>query len=211
MCWNAQTSIITFILGTILNIYTYNHFQSKPIKLICIIWQWILSMQLAEFIIWNSLETNNDKQNKIGTKLALILNILQPVVVYIVLICFSSSNISNYKKIIASIIILLYISYMLLKFNSVPEYTKLNPSEKCINMNLKWWNDIPISGIIYCFTLFTLILLLLPLKLGIITSLYIFIALFISQKFYSCGQPSIWCWLVVPMPIIIALINKHLL
>jgi hypothetical protein len=209
MCWNAETSIITFIVGTILNIYTYNNYHNN-IKIVCIIWQWILCMQLSEFFIWTALSNNNKLQNKIGTKMALFLNILQPVFVFIVCMCFSCNKISSIKKILASIVILFYMSYMLLKFNEVPEYTKLNPSSGCSNLDLKWWHDMPGSGLIYCFTLFTIILLLFsPFKLAAVTVLYIFIALIISKKFYSCGQPSIWCWLVVPMPLIIALIQKY--
>lgn len=210
MCWDANTSILTFILGTILNVYTFSYFPSKNIKLLCIVWQWILCMQIAEFFIWNAINSNNDNQNKLGTKMALILNILQPVIIYVVCMCFSNDKLSITKKILSSILIIFYMSYMLLKFNENPEYKKLNPSEKCINLNLKWWKDIPSSGLIYCITLFSLILLLFsPFKLAIITVLYIFIALLISKKFYNCGQPSIWCWLVVPMPIIVALIEKY--
>jgi hypothetical protein len=211
MCWNAKTSLITFIVGTILNIYTYFHFNSQNIKIVCIIWQWILCMQLAEFLIWTGLDNNNKPLNRTGTKMALYLNILQPVIVFIVAICFSGNKISTNKKILASILVVFYISFMLIKFNEVPEYTHLQPSKNCSHLNLQWWQDIPGSGMIYCVTLFALILLLFsPLKLAIFTAAYIFISLFISQKFYSCGQPSIWCWLVVPMPLIVALVEKHI-
>jgi hypothetical protein len=209
MCWDAKTSLITFIIGTILNIYTYNNYNSQNIKNICIIWQWILCMQLAEFFIWNGLDNNNKCQNKFGTKLGLILNILQPLIVFIVPICFSDNTISTNNKILASILIIAYISFMLLKFNEVPEYTEITPSKKCCHLNLKWWDDITNSGLIYCITLFALIFLLLsPLKLAIFTASYIFIALIISLLFYSCGQPSMWCWFVVPMPLIVALFNE---
>ncbi len=210
MCWDAKTSLLTFILGTIVNIYTYNHFTSENIKMICIVWQWIICMQLAEFFIWSGLDCNNPNQNKTGTKMALFLNILQPLIVYIVIMCFSSNKISTFNKIVASVLIIVYMSFMLVKFNEVPEYTQLEPSKECCNLNLKWWQDIPYSGLIYCFTLFSIILLLFsPFKLAMFISAYIFIALIISMKFYSCGQPSIWCWLVVPLPIIVALFEKN--
>jgi hypothetical protein len=211
MCWDAKTSIITFIVGTILNIYVYTHFNTKNIKIVCIIWQWILLMQLAEFFIWRGLDTKNSAENRMGTKMALVLNILQPVIVYIVCICFLGNKISLTNKIVASIVIICYISFMLLKFNEVPEYSQLNPSEKCSHINLKWWQDIRLASLVYTFTLFAIIFLLFsPLKLAIFVSAYILIALFISQKFYSCGQPSIWCWLVVPLPLIVALFEKNM-
>jgi hypothetical protein len=176
-----------------------------------IVWQWVLSMQLAEFFIWKGIDDNDKKINKFGTKLALFLNILQPVVLFIVPLILLDKNISLKNKIIASCIIISYISFMLINFNQVPEYTELNPSQACSNMNLKWWEDIQYAGIIYCITLFSIIFLFVkPFQLASLISAYIFIALILSMIFYSCGQPSIWCWLVVPMPLLIASLTKQM-
>ena len=115
-------------------------------------------------------------------------------------------------KIIASIVVLFYVSFMLINLNKQTEYKSLKPSSNCKHMSLQWWSDIKNSGIIYCITLITIILLLLrPFSISIFMSFYLLITLVISSMFYSCGQASMWCWLVVPFPIILGIFYKHFL
>jgi hypothetical protein len=205
MCWNKETSLISFILGTVINVGVLLYMKKEEITIICIIWQFILLMQLAEYFIW--LDPNCGKTNEKGTKAALILNLLQPIFVFMVLI--NKFTGSSLMKIASSIIIFIYISYMMLKLNEYQNYTCVTKVDKCSHLNFQWWNDFSGGGMIYLITLISIIFLLYrPLKPAIFVSSYILLMLLISQKFYSCGQPSTWCWLVVPMPLFLLIFYK---
>ena len=205
MCWNKETSIISFILGTIINLAVLLYFKTEVITAFCIIWEFILLMQLAEYYIW--IDQTCGKTNKKATKAALILNLMQPVVVFLVLIGKFQGSVL--LKNVATIIIFTYICFMLLKLNENSEYECIKPSTECRHLNFQWWNDFKQAGFIYVITLLSIILLLYrPTKIAIFISSYIFIMLLLSQKFYSCGSPSMWCWLVVPMPLFVGIVYK---
>lgn len=208
MCWNKETSLSSFIIGSIINFCLIIYFinKSEPFMYALFIsWQWILMMQLAEYFIW--LDQENGKINKYATKAAMVFNITQPIFIFLVIICFLNIPITN--KILACIIILFYIIYMLIKFNEDDEYININRNENCSHLNLKWWED-KYSGIIYCITLaLIMILLYRPTKIMLFILFFIFIALIISQKFYGCGGPSMWCWFVVPFPIFATLFYNY--
>ena len=206
MCWNKEVSLSSFIVGTIINIAVLLYFKKEiTVVSFCIIWQFVLLMQLSEYFIW--LDQKCGKTNKMGTKAALIFNLMQPVFTFLVLI--NAFVGSQFAKTVSTIIIFLYLCYMMLKLNENSEYTCTKPSEKCSHMNLKWWNDFKGSGLIYLLTLISVILLLFkPFNTAVFISIYIIIMLVISEKFYSCGQPSTWCWLVVPLPLFLGIFYK---
>jgi hypothetical protein len=212
MCWSKNASLASFILGTIVNIIVFFIFPNKTIRTICIFWQWVLMMQISEYFIWKDQECG--KENKLGTKMALFFNIMQPIVLFIVFIVGEDkkSQINNLAKIVASVIIISYMSFMIINLNKQSEYSCTKPSKKCSHLNLKWWNDIKYSGIFYCIVISLLILLLVrPLNISITMLIYIIGTLIISALVYSCGVASMWCFFVVPFPLIIALINKFIL
>jgi hypothetical protein len=211
MCWNANASLISFIVGTLINISVMLYFKNTIVVPICILWQWVLMMQISEYFIWKGQDKIKEKGSlTLGSRSSLIFNVTQPLVVFL---CFIlNSKVKMSFKITASIVILFYVSFMLINLNKQKEYKSLKPSTNCKHMSLQWWNDIKNSGIIYCITLITIIFLLLrPFNLSIFMSSYLIITLVISSMFYSCGQASMWCWLVVPFPIILGIFYKQFL
>lgn len=206
MCWNKETSIISFIIGTLINICVMLYFKNTLFYAFGIVWQWVLMMQLSEYLIW--IDQEGKSTNNIGTKSALLFNLTQPIIVFLVLMCITTVPLSF--KILSSIILLFYISFMFLHLNKVSEYEKITPTQNCSHLNLKWWNDIKFSGILYCITLFIIVFLLLrPVNLAIFTLIFIFVTLFISSFIYGCGAPSMWCWFVVPFPLLLGIYYKY--
>ena len=127
-------------------------------------------MQISEYFIWKGQDHKEHKSATLGTKASLIFNIKQPLVVFLCLIL--NSKVKMTFKIIASIVILFYVSFMLINLNKQKEYKSLKPSSNCKHMSLQWWSDIKDSGIIYCITLITIILLLLrPFSISIFMSI----------------------------------------
>ena len=39
MCWNANASLVSFIVGTLINISVMLYFKNTSVAAICIIWQ----------------------------------------------------------------------------------------------------------------------------------------------------------------------------
>lgn len=211
MCWNAPASLASFIVGTIINISVLLYFKAPIITSICIIWQWILMMQISEYFVWKGKDKGQDNlQLTLGTKAALVFNITQPLVVFLCLMMISKVKMSF--KIVASVVILFYVSFMLLNLNNQKEYNALSPTPKCKHISLQWWEDIKNSGLIYILALMAIFLLLLrPYNVCLFITSYLIITLVISSVFYSCGYGSMWCWLVVPFPIFLGIFYKQCL
>jgi hypothetical protein len=163
-------------------------------------------MQLCEAFIWH--DQNCGEINKFATKGAFIFNITQPIVVF--LVCINMFTIDPEIKYLASFIILMYICYMLYSSNKNNEYICTKNSNTCFHLELPWWNNI-ISSVFYIGTLISISLLIFkPLNTAIAIVMFLLFTLFLSSVFYSCGAPSMWCWLVVPFPIIIGFIDSGL-
>jgi hypothetical protein len=208
MCVNATTSLAAFICGIFTIIAMIIIIPSPTIIAIGLIWLWVLFMQLSEYLIW--IDQKCGKVNNLGTNMALIFNLTQPIFAYLVLINIST-NIPVVYKYSATSVILLYICTILYQMNNNSKFTCIKPSDKCIGLNLDWWNKFKNSGFIYLITLLAIILLLVrPMSIAIFSSLFIIIALLISMKFYSCNSPSMWCLLVVVYPLFLTLFVKIL-
>lgn len=210
MCWNAPASLASFIVGTIINISVLLYFKAPIITSICILWQWVLMMQISEYFVWKGQDKSQDNQQlTLGTKAALVFNITQPLVAFLCLMMISKVKMSF--KIVASVVILFYVSFMLLNLNCQKEYIALSPTPKCEHISLQWWSDIKNSPLVYIVVLLSIFLLLLrPYNLSLFITSYLIITVVISSVFYSCGGASMWCWFVVPFPIFLGFFYKQL-
>lgn len=209
MCWNAKASITAFILGTLFNIISLIYFKNKIMTSVCIFWQWVLCIQLAEYFIWS-----NPKNNTLGTNMAFIITITQPIFLFLVSICVFQKQIPPTNLIIASLIILIYISIIIYSLNKLPEYKNTTKSLNCSHLNFKWWKDMEAGGKAYVLTVILLLFLFfysISPKITIFILLYVIGSLIISSVFYSCGAPSMWCFLAVPFPLILGLFQKYLI
>ena len=77
MCWNANASLTSFILGTFINISVMLYFKNTIVAVICIVWQWVLMMQISEYFIWKGQDNKQYKSASLGTRASLIFNITQ--------------------------------------------------------------------------------------------------------------------------------------
>ena len=196
MCWDKQTSIITFILGTAINIFNIFYFRTTVITLLSIFWQWILLMQVFEAIAWDSQPGPGEScstQNKLAANGALIANVTQPILIALVLVAFSPVPIQN--KVIAMTAIFAYICWALFAMNQIQPVTCLKPGEDCENLDLNWWGKFPGRAYVYMAIIPVIFLLLLrPMDLAYAALIYIAATTAISSTFYGCGTGSVWCW-----------------
>ena len=57
MCWSEEVLWISFILGTILNVSLIYYFKEPDIRIVLLLWEWILLIQLFEALAWRSQPT----------------------------------------------------------------------------------------------------------------------------------------------------------
>lgn len=202
MCIDDKTSITSFIIGSIINIIVMLNTKQKVIYQLCVFWQWILMVQLAEFLIWSDKDCGII--NYTGTKLAIFFTLTQPIVLFFVF--FFMSDKPKYVQIISMIIILLYIGYFFNYLNTQKEYKCVKKEENCPALNLEWANTN--NYFVYILTLLLITFLLSdnsnPIFFFIV---YSTVTVIISKEFYWCGAPSMWCWFAVPFPILLGLFS----
>lgn len=201
MCIDAQTSISSFIIGSIVNICVMLYFNKKVIYQLCIFWQWVLIMQLAEFLIWSDADCG--LLNYTGTKMALFFNITQPIILFFVFLLLNDSPKS--LQITSAVIILAYIGYFFNHLNTQKEYMCVKKKENCSSLDLAWWDDLKTQCVYYS-AILLITFLLSDLSPAVIFFLvYSIVTLLISSQFYSCGGASMWCWFAVPFPLFLGL------
>lgn len=206
MCMDATTSITSFIVGSIINLCVMLYAREKVIYQICIFWQWVIMMQLAEFLIWSDQDCGI--VNYTGTKLALFFNLTQPIVLFFVFFFMNDKPIN--VQITSIVIIMAYIGYFFNYLNSNKEYVCITKPENCTALNLAWW----VHGMewVYFVPMVLIVLLLSDYSAPIIfTFIYSVITLIYSAKFYWCGAPSMWCWFAVPFPLLLLIFQKILI
>ena len=210
MCWDQQTSIITFILGTVFNLFIIFYFRETIITLLAIIWEWFLLMQVFEAIAWGSQPNSGDSpgecsgKNKIAAKGAIVSALAQPILIAFLLIVFTPVSVQN--KIMAMVVVFAYICWSIYVLNQSPPFECLIPNKDCPHLQLDWWDNFTGGVIPYIITIIVVVILLLrPMDMAWFLIIAVGIVALLSKIFYSCGAGSIWCWFVVFAPVVTGL------
>lgn len=196
MCWNEPVSWTVFFVGTLFNIYLIWKYKTPVAIALALIWQWILLMQLFDALLWRDQKCGS--LNKFAGNSAYIANITQPIVVFLVLIVISSASMKF--KIMAGVIVLVYISYLVMSKSVVGNIECVK--EKNGHLDYFWWNKMKYGKVIYIVTLIAITFLLLrPMALSLFEMSYVLGTLMLTGIFFSYGGPSIWCWFAAFAPI----------
>lgn len=204
MCWNEPVSWTTFIIGTILNLIVIFYIRKPVAYALAFICEWVLLMQFFEALIWRSKGKKNGL-NKFGTNGAMISNLLQPLIIFMILIWIS--NVNSCFKIMSIILTISYVFYIIYRLNQIDNINYVN-LDNCTHINYTWWKQI--STIPYIILVLSLVLLLLrPITLSLIQCGFILLALFIAWLGFSSESiGSIWCWLVAIAPVLVLVCYK---
>lgn len=200
MCFSAPMSIAAFIIGTIFNIIGLLYFKDKTYTALVILWQWVLCMQIVDYFAWigKGCET---KTSKYAARAAYLLNVTQPIILFICFIFISPVNIC--MKLAASIIVTVYIMYILYASRNITGKECIYPeNDKCKHINYYYWNTL--NPLVYIVALVSIAMLLIrPTGLMLFSVIYILLTLFLSTHMYPCGSPgSIWCMFIVSITIL---------
>lgn len=131
MCWSASVSLNTFIFSLFAVLFAYfNNIIEFPYVVLMFAFA---SMQLLEYFVWT-----NTFSNKLISKIALCLIILQPIVAFF---CITNPAKKHYTPILLG----LYSLFCLATFAFFPLKTinfRMAPSKK--SKHLSWlWLDFP--------------------------------------------------------------------
>jgi hypothetical protein len=202
MCWSEEVSWITLVVGTILNIFLISCVKNTTVRVVAILWQWVLLMQFFEALIWRANRTGDTKLCVWASKGALYANVLQPVIVAVLLLCLCGGGVSTQNKIVAILLVCAYVAWLVSNSVSMNKDRCVTTSEGCGHLDLVWWKEFSLGALPYLILLGAVIFLLLrPLKFASLIAAYIFGSLIISSVFYKCGIASMWCWFAAFAPL----------
>jgi hypothetical protein len=153
MCYSAKDSIIGFVscvLGAILLLRIGYKHHLNDYKLAGIFFLFISLMQLFDYLFWTNPEATD--KNKLYTKLAVIANHLQPIVL-IGLAYIFDSKLSQRSWMFISLYILFTIPYTLKSFKEAPYTLAVDCSTDTCNGHSKivqWnWNHLDNANVVY--------------------------------------------------------------
>ena len=189
MCYNANVSLGTYLIGMMgsLYLYTLNYIPES------IFYTFVIQMQLIEYYLWKNQDCNKTNENI--TKLAIIINHLEPIALYIGILLLSINTLPLFVHIMVLIYIIIIYNYIHLNKINTIKCTTVNDKSK---PHLYWeWNDKNMSSYVYLYFLITLITLsIYGLENGIIHSEIITVGFIGSYIIYGNSHSigAMWCF-----------------
>lgn len=234
MCWNKKVSLITFIVVVVLAIILFRRNRGAD-RHLAVFSAIFVTIQLLEFFAWLSLENkqsrSSSRMNDLITRLILIALWAQPLINSYMAYRDRQSNteaddplFNNTVKYIMIGLVLIFIVMIIIAARTATEKGsefKTYPGERC---HLVWSRkssngrvrsigngflaDRSYRSLLYMIGLFLPILLIRPIKKGIILAALGAILLIISRRMSSREEfGSWWCW-IAGIFVVVALILK---
>lgn len=209
MCFSAESSVITFILG-ILGAILCISLGSITDKIIGYFFGFTSLIQGIEYLLWKH-QYCDDYNRKISI-LGMILNNSQPFVLGLIILLINTKT-PNKNWIILFMILYLYVI--------IPYSIQFDRKKQCTlkdETHLKWnWNLMKKSSFVY--TVFIIFLCLFGLLgfpkfiYGVYFSLIVIISYLTTEYFYSATfSGALWCYYSAFLPIIYYLLRvNHLI
>jgi|Laugresu1bdmlbsd_1035121.scaffolds.fasta_scaffold05255_3 hypothetical protein len=211
MCFTLKVSIYALIFNIIFcaSLYFYSYsIKNQQLKIISLFFLYVGVMQFWDIIFWTN--KPNTKINQYSTKMAMIWNHFEPIILYLLIIFIlgKTDNISHLTIIIYSI---LMFSYSLYNWNNVKS-TGIYYRNDTKNSLFWEWNYM--EGSIYFYTVFLITLLVLVFQnmTGWVKNLSLFFIIF--TFFFSLYKYKIdksvgrfWCYFASYGPLIFLIFN----
>jgi hypothetical protein len=198
MCYTFKASIANGIISLVTSMIVYANTTNKIVKSLALFFLFVGLMQWYDAIFWMTDKTN---VNYFFTKLAMITNHLQPIILYLLI---SQSIHMNYMTQLSLMTYMAYaLVYSIYAFYTI-DYTVVT---ELSSPTLDWkWNNLPGAEMMYFLFLmvFTLVSLNIPGILGIVMLILNFGSFFFS--YYTFKRENIgqmWCILASYAPLIL--------
>ena len=197
MCFSAEISLITFIVGIIGSLLCIS--LGKPIdKIIGYYFIFVSLMQCIEYLLWNHQKCDN--YNRFLSILGMVLNHLQPIVLGLLILYFNKNVSTKIMYIIMFLYLCIIIPYSIQFLNNKKLECTIKTSK---NHHLIWiWNNMFFAYKIYLIFLLTLCFLIyfgFPNRYKFIAILVTLISFGTSQFFYykEGVMGSLWCFYIL--------------
>lgn len=206
MCWNATSSLTSFIIGYITCLILYIRNKNYD-RLYSIFFIWILSVQLLEYFMWIDQECK--KLNNVSNQILCPMILLQPIVLSILSLYFINFNsLTKHILVISTIIsfIVVIVSYIIIAPWKKTMCSKPHDNT-CHSLKWPWINKNVILNTINYFGLFAIILFFYYKTKNIyliIFVIYFILSLLVTLtiKPFNKSQTSHWCFLAVGLPLL---------
>lgn len=199
MCFSAEVSLSAFILGLSSSILLYRKGQVFD-RIVALYFAYISFMQGIEWLLWNH-QTCDDYHKQLS-RLGMIINLSQPIILGIMLIYFTGKNIAA----ILAIMLLYFLCTLLIYFLYTPDLQCTTPRPN--DPHLVWnWTLLPYHYIIswtgYITAIMGICLLGMPsIKTGIVSAAIYLISMLLSMIVYPREDAAtMWCFISSGAPL----------
>jgi len=162
-----------------------------------------------DFLIWIDLK-NTIGVNKIATIIGPILNVCQPLILYIIKLVYYKPVLNNIKTIDFLVLLLniLYLIYFVTIYTKFLNTNKLITGTKNGHLHWPWikYSNPYFYLILFAINIFYLFTFTYALLLFII--LYLFLLLSVKYFYYSAGE--LWCFFGAFIPLIMFFVSFYL-
>lgn len=209
MCFSAEVSLLTFTIGLVFSVLLINSGKKSAYtienKVTGYFFIFIALIQLMDYLFWIDLK-NTIGINRIMTIIGPILNVCQPVILYIIKYLNYGPDIfsmKNYNLPVALLngLYLLYFIYVYIRFLSED---KLVTGVKGGHLNWPW---IKYSNYYFYVVLLAVnMFYLFPLTYGSVLFIITYFFLFISARYFNYVAGELWCFFGAFIPLFLYMI-----
>lgn len=201
MCFNSEVSIATYITGIIGCVLLLRH----NLYIEALFYFWVVQMQLIEFVLWNNQDCGII--NKVTSKIGLIFNHLEPIILWIGVYLFSKKIIPEWVHYLLILYFILTLFYSYNVYND--DCTQVTEASK---PHLLWkWNNGPYHIYYYIFFLLSLnVLVIYGVDYGYHMAFLINLSFIISSIIYNDSHTTgaMWCFAAAFAPLITPLVYQ---
>jgi len=208
MCFSAKASLITFLIGTIGSLFLIYFGNPKFINeniTFGIFLIFISAIQLMDFFFWIDLK-NKIGLNKIITIIGPLLNVGQPIILWLIKLLYFSPNIFDKENLPFTSINILYL--VILLYNYVKFLGRSTLVTGTNHGHLEWpW--IKYSNPIFYLILFAInIFYLTNLNYSLLLFSITYFFLILSSVFFKYNIGELWCFFGAFIPFIMFFLTK---
>jgi hypothetical protein len=213
MCFNWQISLFTFcgsLLFALLLIYKgYKKYDIEN-KVSGIFFIFIALIQFMDFLLWIDIH-NKLGINKVVTIFGPILNVCQPIILYLIKYFYYSLNISTFTS-FDLFIVLLNIAYLLYFIIIYKKYLETsNLITGIVNNHLKWpWIEY-FNPIFYLILFAINIFYLFDFRYASLFFTITYLFLYLSFLYFNYNIGELWCFFGAFIPLILYFSSYYIL
>ena len=212
MCFNYETSLFTFLVGTIFSVILmeYGNVEFMPEnETTGIFFMFISLIQLMDFLFWIDIK-NDYGINKIVTILGPLLNVSQPIIFYLIKCFYYKPNVFSMKNfnLPVALLNLAYLIYFVMMYKQFLSQGELTTSTK--NGHLDWpWLQFASTNF-YLLVLAVNIFYLFDIKYALVLSGIAYSFLVLSEKYFYYNSGELWCFFGSFVPFIMYHASFHI-